>query len=261
MATAGEGPQGIALAVHELTGRTVVIEDRYGNELASAGPSTADRSIKATAPQRERLLRRLASAGAPVKQGGSLLVLARAGENQGIIALQDVEDDPRDDHVVLEHAATVFALELAHRRSLAETELRLGRDLVEELLAGTDVEIARERARALAYDLDRPHRVVVVTGTTKRGDGDALFHAVRRATRDQDIGSLLVARSGAIAVLSDTDGDWLAFQDAVVVGLGSGAACRVGVSAPCTDPSQFPGPTGRPSSPSRCRRRPTARTR
>lgn len=36
----------------------------------------------------------------------------------------------RREQVALEHAATVLALELAHLHSLAEAELRLGRDLV-----------------------------------------------------------------------------------------------------------------------------------
>jgi sugar diacid utilization regulator len=160
--------------------------------------------------------------------------------DEGVIVLHDVDAGvPSDDHVVLEHAATVLALELAHRRGIAETELRLRRDLVEELLAGTDADIARERAHALNYDLDRPHRVVVVTGGTHR-DGEALFNAVRRAARDHGVGSLLVARAGAIAVLSDNDGEWHRFRDGVIAELGFTAGCRIGVSAPCTEPGEFP---------------------
>ncbi|MDQ1467201.1 MAG: hypothetical protein QOH10_1616 [Actinomycetota bacterium] len=239
---AGEGQQGIALAVHELTGRPVVIEDRYGNLIAEAGLSSREQYPKDLPERREQLLRRLREAGEPVRDGGRLLALARAGDrDEGVIALSGPDASViDDDDIVLERAAILLALELAHLRAIAEAELRLRRDLVEELLSGTDVESARERAHALGYDLDRTHRVVVVTGTTSRRDPDALFHAVRRAARDHDVGSLLVARAGAIAVLSDTDADWTRFREAIDAELGAGRGCRVGVSAPCERPDDFP---------------------
>jgi sugar diacid utilization regulator len=241
VAAAGEGQHGIAVAVHELTGRPVTIEDRYGNLIAAAGPDAPDPYPKDLPDRRERLLRRLREAGQPLRHGGRLLVLARAGDqDEGVIAVSGPATETSDDDVVLERAATVLALELAHLRAIAEAELRLRRDLVEELLSGTDVDSARERAHALGYDLDRPHRVVVVTGTPRRNDRDALFHAVRRAARDHDIGSLLVARSGAIAVLSDADADWNRFRQAIDAELGPGCACRIGVSEPCDRPDDFP---------------------
>ncbi len=66
--------------------------------------------------------------------------------------------------MALEHGATILAMELARVRSLAESELRIRRDLVDELLTGTDEESALTRATALGYDLQRPHRVLVVEG-------------------------------------------------------------------------------------------------
>ena len=165
VAVAGEGQHGIALAVHELTGRPVAIEDCYGNLIASAGLSSRDPHPKDPPHRREQLLRKLRDAGAPVRDGDRLLVLARAGDHdEGVIALSGPDATAAgDDDIVLERAATLLALDLAHLRAIAETELRLRRDLVEELLSGTDVESARERAHALGYDLDRPHRVIVVS--------------------------------------------------------------------------------------------------
>jgi hypothetical protein len=110
----------------------------------------------------------------------------------------------------------VLTLELAHLRALGEAELRLRRDLVEELLAGTDAESAQGRARALGYDLARPHRVVLVTNGRQRVDHEAFFHAVRRAVRATGAGSLLAARPGGVAVLCDTDQDWEQFRAAII---------------------------------------------
>jgi diguanylate cyclase with GGDEF domain len=84
----------------------------------------------------------------------------------------------------------VLTLELAHMQAIGETELRLRRDLVEELLTGTDPDSAQDRARALGYDLARPHRVMIVTTGGQRTDHEALFNAVRSAMRDTAVGSL-----------------------------------------------------------------------
>ncbi len=122
-------------------------------------------------------------------------------------------------------------MELARLRSLAESELRIRRDLVEDLLAGTDTESALRRAQALRYDLERPHRVVVVEGEGLTDD-DAFLHAVRRAARDQPVGSLIVRRGIQVVVLSDHDADWEIFRKAVLVEL-RGGRCRVGVGRQC----------------------------
>jgi DNA-binding PucR family transcriptional regulator len=82
--------------------------------------------------------------------------------------------------------------------------------------------------------------VVLVANGTSRGDHEALYHAVRRAVRATGIGSLLAARPGGVAVLSDTDKDWEQFRVAILAQMGSQGSCRVGVGAPCTQPSEFP---------------------
>src|SRR5207249_2613187 len=113
----------------------------------------------------------------------------------GVLALIDPAGRSGEQELVaLEQGATVLAMELARLQSLAEAELRLRRDLVEELLAGTDEESALGRARALGYDLERSHRVVVVEGLARTADESLFFHAVRRAARDLGVGTLLVAR-------------------------------------------------------------------
>ena len=57
----------------------------------------------------------------------------------GILALIDPDELAGDEaRLAIEHGATVLAMELARLGSIAEAELHLRRDLVEELLAGTD---------------------------------------------------------------------------------------------------------------------------
>jgi GGDEF-like domain len=242
VASAGKGQEGIARTLHQLTGLPVAIEDRHGNLTAWAGPGRPDPYPKPTPARREQTLQRVLDARGPISDRGRLIVVAEQDSQVlGTIALIDPDRTAGpSEKIALEHANTVLTLELAHLRALGEVELRLRRDLVEELLAGTDVDSALDRARALGYDLARPHRVVLVANGTPRGDHEALYHAVRRAVRATGIGSLLAARPGGVAVLSDTDKDWEQFRVAILAQMGSQSSCRVGVGAPCTQPPEFP---------------------
>jgi sugar diacid utilization regulator len=255
-AFAGEGPQGIADALHELTGYPVAIEDRHGNLRAWAGPHRPSPYPKPTPGQQQQLLRRAMAEAAPLRESGRLIALARPRDDVvGVLVLLD-PDGTADEValVALEHGATVLAMELSRLQSLAETELRVRRDLVEDLLAGTDQTAALSRAQALGYDLERPHRVVVLERRGPHG-GNAgplgerhqdrqsgerdLFDAVQRAAREEGVGTLLVARGAAVVLLSDTDRPWERFRATVRRELHDGR-CRLGVGGLCDEPNELP---------------------
>lgn len=241
VAVSGEGCDGIARAVHELTGLPVAIEDRYGNLRAWAGPHRPDPYPKDPPARREQLLRRALRSVRPVRDGGRVLALAHPqGDVLGVILLVDPGDTAGEHELMaLEHGATILAMELARVRSLAESELRIRRDLVDELLTGTDEESALSRATALNYDLQRPHRVLVVEGRGRSKDNDVLFQAVRHAAREESAGSLLVARGTQVVLLADAEADWEKLRAAVLRELGGGRA-RVGVGERCESIADFP---------------------
>jgi len=242
VAISGEGQEGIARAVHELTGYPVAVEDRYGNLRAWAGPHRPDPYPKDSTARYDELLRQALASERPIRDGGRLLTVAQPrGDVLGVLVLFD-PDGTASEHelVALEHGATVLAMELARLRSLAETELRLRRDLVEDLLAGTDEESALARAQALGYDLERLHRVVAVEGQGRAdGGADPLFHAVRRAAGHTGAGSLLVSRTGMVVLLANRDLDWEKLRRAVLDELGGGRV-RVGVGGSCGRVGDFP---------------------
>jgi sugar diacid utilization regulator len=238
-----EGEAGIAQAVHELTGFPVAVEDRRGHLRAWAGPDRPTPRPAMPRERREQMLRRALAETRPIREGDRLLtVVSPRRDVLGVLALIDPADTAGAvERMALEHGATVLGMELARLRSLAETELRLRRDLVEELLTGIDDESAFGRADALGHDLRRPHRVAVVErGTDRRDDDDALLHAVRQATRDCDAGSLVVARGGAVVVVSQPECDWEGLRAAVLALLPAGG-CRIGVGGSCDHPSDLPG--------------------
>jgi sugar diacid utilization regulator len=142
------------------------------------------------------------------------------------------------DIVALEHGATIAAMELSRLRSLGETQLRLGRDLLEDLLAGVDPQLARERARAIGSDLLQPARIAIVEPVGTAADEDRLIGAVRRALRDDAAGWLLTTRALAVIVLADGETDWTTFV--ATVERTFDGPCRAGVGGVAADPAGVP---------------------
>jgi sugar diacid utilization regulator len=240
VAVSGEGQPGIAKALHELTGMPVAIEDRYGNLTAWGGPGRPEPYPKESFAKREHLLRRLMRASKPVRDGERLILLASPRTDVlGVLALIDAQHGADDaDLIALEHGATVLSMELARLRGIADTELRLRRDLVHDLLAGSDDESALTRAEALDYDLRRPHRVVIVEGRGRARAHDVLLSAVRRAMRTARQDGLFETWSGDVAIVSAGQTDWEQLRRAIVSDLGG--QVHIGVGGPCTRPSELP---------------------
>lgn len=240
VAVSGEGQRGIAKALHELTGMPVAIEDRYGNLSAWAGPGKPDPYPKESFAKREHLLRRLMLARKPVRDGERLILLVSPRPDLiGILALIDpLRAADSADLVALEHGATVLSMELARLRSIADTELRLRRDLVHDLLAGTDDESAQARADALDYDLRRPHRVVLVEGKGRSRAHDSLLSAVRRAMRQTRHAALFETWPDSVAIVTAGQTDWEKLRRTIVSDLGG--QCHIGVGGACARPSELP---------------------
>jgi len=80
----------------------------------------------------------------------------------GVVALVDNGDDLDDDDLfALRYGSNALGVELSHQQSLAEMQPNLRRELVDDLLAGTDAEDAYARAESMGNDLRRPHHVMV----------------------------------------------------------------------------------------------------
>lgn len=244
VAASGEGSAGIAEALHALTGLCVAIEDRYGNLRAWAGADRPDPYPKPRQDRRDEMLRELRLQGLSIRHGDRVVALASPRPDVlGVIALIDPDGSARpSDIMALEHGATVLAVELARLRGLADAELRLRRDLLHDLLAGTDDEGAFARADALGYDLDQPHRVVLIkSGRVDSGEGseDRFLHAVRRAVRELRLTALLGTASGAVVALVAGEADWECLRETALREQGGGQ-CRMGVGELYAHPSELP---------------------
>lgn len=236
VATRGGGMPGIVAALAELTGRPAAIEDAGGVVRADcAGWCATGR--RETAAARDRLVDRLHREPRPLHDRGRLVALAgRRPDTFALLLLADPDASAGEyEQLVLEYAATVLAMELARSDSVAEAELRLRRDLVEELLLGLGEPAARARAGPLGIDLDIARRVVVLSpvGPVEPGPGaDRLLHVVRRVLHDLGDACLLVTRGATVVCLAGADIAW----DDVLRAVRSdpaGGACWIGVGSAC----------------------------
>ncbi|MGW4398946.1 PucR family transcriptional regulator [Amycolatopsis nivea] len=239
ISVSGAGEPGIANAVHQLTSLPVAIEDRFGNLRAWAGPGRPDPYPKTAAHRREDLLRRAAAVPHPFREKDRLISLVKPRyEVLGVVALVDPRQTVGSHEMfALEYATTVLALELSHLRNLAEVELRLHRDLVDDLITGTDDESAYARAGALGHDLRGPHCVIVVRWGERRAD-DAVAEAASRAIASLQLSSMISRRSDAVVLLVGgcPEGDMVHR----LLSENLGGAGAIGVGGRCDCPGDFP---------------------
>ena len=236
---AGTGEQGIADALNDLTGHSVAIEDRFGNLRFWAGPGLPDPYPKQRADQRKLLLHELAAQNGRARIGRRVLTLIQPRtEILGVLALNDPDDTVTEDNMfALHYGANVLALELSHQRTVAEIELNLHRDLVDDLLAGTDRDGAYARADALNHDLRRPHYVVVVQSTDRTDN--TLTTAAGRAATALNLTYLQGRHAGLIVLLIAGRPDPPALHRTISDILGKTTSV-VGVGSRCLVPEDFP---------------------
>ncbi|MCA0331401.1 MAG: helix-turn-helix domain-containing protein [Actinobacteria bacterium] len=238
----GSGLDGIVSALHEVTGRAACVQSASGEVLAEAG---GDEPWVPARDRREHVVQRALRVGHPIRIDGRLLTAARPRPDVvGVLWIADSDGDAGDQEIVaLEHARTVLSIELSRQHSLAETELRLGRDLAADLLAGIGDD-AQRRARALGYDLSRPHAAVVVEpGPRAAADDPLVLEAQTAAMRLlREPGGppvLLVQRESAVVAVVPVD---VSDDDVALRSLASrlGPAARVAVGGMCHDPASLP---------------------
>jgi len=246
VAASGAGEAGITDALHQLTGLRVAVEDRFGNLRAWAGPNRPEPYPRPSARRRSEILADARRSPRPIRDRDRLIAVAQPrNEVLGVLALLDPGRQAGEhDLFALEHGAVVLTMELAHLRSLAETELRLRRDLVDDLLTGTDDESALTRSQALGHDLRAPHQVVVVRWHGAQSD-DALVRAVENAvTRVLASSALLARRPGGVVLVATREGHddqprWGELHRALTTSLRSGSGA-IGVGGVCNAPSEVP---------------------
>ncbi|MFF9282589.1 helix-turn-helix domain-containing protein [Streptomyces griseosporeus] len=240
VAASGGGEEAVTRVLHGLTGLPALVEDRFGRLRSWTGPGLPVPYPEPDPLRREDMLHAVARQAGPVRIRDRLLTLVRShGEILGVLALVDTRDEA-DEHTVLAlgHAATSLALELTHLRNLAEVELRLHRELADDLLAGTDEPSAYARSEAVGHDLHGSHYIVVVQWSNRTAD-DAFAQTVGRAAAAVGMRSLLARRSDHVVLITGDRPHAHALYEALARENGTRSG-TIGVSAPCDSVDDIP---------------------
>jgi sugar diacid utilization regulator len=125
-----------------------------------------------------------------------------------------------------------------HMRELTEVELRLRRQLIDDLLEGTDETSAYARAEAVGHDLQRTHYVVVVHWPGNAANS-SFTRAVEQATGPSTTRPLITRRGDQMVLLTETRPDDDAVYTALAHELGTPDGA-IGVSTRCDSPDGIP---------------------
>ncbi|MET8163334.1 helix-turn-helix domain-containing protein [Streptomyces sp. NPDC005329] len=240
VAARGGGEDAITQVLYELTGLSALIEDRFGNLRSWAGPDRPDPYPVRSSTYQEGMLRQVAREAGPVRVKDRLIALARpGGDLLGVLALED-PDATADEYTMfaLDHAQRTLAQELMHLRALAEVELRLRRQLIDDLLEGTDETSAYARAEAVGHDLQRTQYVVVVHWPGNAPD-DTFVRAVEHTTDTMATRPMITRRGDRVVLLTEARPDDDAMHAALARELGTPDGA-IGVSTRCDSPGGVP---------------------
>ncbi len=202
----GQGAPGIARVLQQHTGMPVVIENSAGQVIASNGSEPADRASD-RARQRRALPEIAAHAVATLDVDRWVAVARPRGEVLGAVSLLDPgRQATGTDLFKLEQAATILGWDLLHTRDVAEAEVALWGDFASELLEDSDEDRVRSHAGRLGYDLDQPHRALLVSPTgTVPAD---LPELVARATGHLTARALTTTRPNGVVVIVAQELKW-----------------------------------------------------
>ena len=234
------GEAGIAEALNRLTSLAVTVEDVFGNVLATAGGSPPDTYRPIGGLNRDDVLRHAAANGDPEREGDCLFRVVRPrAQVLGVLVLHDPKRQATAlDIVALEYAAAVLAVEFSHQRALAEIELGLRRDLVEDLLAGTDDSSAAARGEALGLNFRRPSTVSIL----QWDKGTSVVRLAHAALRWADRGgghALTARRSTFVILVAEGAPDLLSLYRYVSEHVGSSRGA-IGMGSAADTPSKLP---------------------
>ncbi len=238
----GEGPEGIAAALCELTDHSAGIEDAFGNLIAWAGPGRPDPYRGRDGEHRAHPAERAGEEPEAVREDSRLISVAElAGAPVGAVVLADPDRTAgAAERLAMQQATLVLVMEVARQQSLDASLGGARAQLALDLVNGADQLTSLSRAQALGYDLARPHRVVALECRAGRGDQDEVFfHAVRRAAQRLGVGSLIAPRRGDVIVLADSEAPWERLH-AAVEAESKGVRCSIGVGGLCREVADFP---------------------
>jgi DNA-binding PucR family transcriptional regulator len=228
----GRGVEGIATSLADVTKGWALLLDLHGLPLASTSRAATVRAervwdeLKGSRPEGTSFSLTLVDRGhhiwvQPVGAQGRVEAFLAVGKPDALTQL---------DRIVAGHALSLFAIELAKARAVADAQRRLQGDFFDELVRG-DVQPADAQRGLARFGFVRDARLVAIA--IEGGDPEALAHAAGDRLSRAGGGFLISTDPSGITLLAPADGQT---PDPARLGreLGEkvGADLRVGAGSP-----------------------------
>lgn len=226
----GGGVADVAREVREVLGGEVLVVDPDQAVLVCTGGPPAP-----TDAETEVFLRAASTTQSVDGEGLCATPVVAGADHLGTLALRRTEPLNEADRRILERAALVTALLLLFRRGVAEAEGRVRGELLQDLLAGVELDPndLRDRAKLLGADLEQPHAVVVaqIDGDRARA-GQAASHLA-----SVNHGFSAIHRGRLVLVLPNQSPPVAAQLVSDGVGATMGHALTAGAAGPAAGPT------------------------
>ena len=200
----GAGVDGIAASLATVVRGWALLLDLHGMALALAGDGAASRRERIWDEIRTSRPDAAAFSLTMVDEGHHVWVqpVGAQGRVEAFLAVGTPQQPSQLDRIVAGHALSLFAIELAKSRAVAEAERRLQGDFFDELVRGDlpAVEAARGLTR-YGFARDAPVLVVAIESVGDGTDPTRLGLAATDHCSRLDGGFLVSAHAGGISVL------------------------------------------------------------
>lgn len=196
----GTGVEGIAASLAAVTKGWVLLLDLHGMPLASTGRAATLRVERIWDELRDSRPDSTSFSLTLVDRGHHVWVqpVGAQGRVEAFLAVGKPEQPSQLDRIVAGHALSLFAIEMAKSRAVADAQRRLQGDFFDQLAAG-DVSAA-EAARGLArFGFQRDATVLVIT--LEGADPDALAHGLTDDRSRSGGGFLVSAHADGVHLL------------------------------------------------------------
>jgi purine catabolism regulator len=230
----GSGPEGIARSLAGVTKGWALLLDLHGLIIASTGRAAAMRAERIRDELRTRRSDGTSFSVTLVDRGHHIWVqpVGAQGRVEAFLAVGKPEQPTQLDRIVAGHALSLFAIELAKSRAVADAQRRLQGDFFDEL--ASEGLPAADAWRGLArFGFDRSTQVMVLSLEAVDGGpgGGALADAVTDQRSREGGGFLVSAHERGVHLLLPADAQ--ADPEAIAASIGErvGAGLRAGAGS------------------------------
>jgi purine catabolism regulator len=202
----GRGVEGIAASLADVTKGWALLLDLHGLPLASTSRSAALRAARTWEELKDSRPEGTSFSLTLVDRGHHIWVqpVGAQGHVEAFLAVGKPEALSQLDRIVAGHALSLFAIELATSRAVADAQRRLQGDFFDELAGGgmSPADAGRGLAR---FGFARDGRLMVIS--IEGGTSDAVSHAATDRLSRAGGGFLISTHANGVNLLVPGDGD------------------------------------------------------